>query len=201
MDKLQMLALALGGSWASGINAYAVAFGLGLMGRLEYVDLPEELRWLQGTTILIVTGAMYLVEFFADKIPLFDSLWDGLHTFIRIPAGAMLASGAVAGMVPEWQGVAMALGASLAGGAHLTKAGTRALLNTSPEPVSNSAASVTEDVVAVGTLWAIFNHPWVILVVVGVAVVLMIWLLPKLWRAIRGIFRRLFGGAGARVEN
>ncbi len=196
MDKLQILALALGSSWASGINAYAVAFGLGLMGRMEYVDLPAELEWLEGNLMLAATGFMYLAEFLADKVPLFDSVWDSVHTFIRIPAGAMLAGGAVESMGPEWQAAAMALGGMLAGGTHLTKAGTRALINTSPEPVSNWTASVTEDVVAVGTVWAIFAHPWVVVGMVIVSVALILWLLPKLWRGIKAVFRgigRLFG--------
>ena len=197
MDKLQMLALAMGSSWASGINAYAVAFGLGVMGRLGYVELPVELEWLEGNLMLAATGFLYLAEFFADKIPLFDSLWDSVHTFVRIPAGAMLAGGAVESMGPEWQAVAMAMGGTLAAGTHLTKAGGRALINTSPEPVTNWTASVTEDAVAVGTVWAIFAHPWVVVAGVVVSVALMIWLLPKLWRGVKAVFRgigRLFGG-------
>ena len=146
---------------------------------------------------------MYLVEFFADKIPGVDSGWDAMHTFIRIPAGALLASG----MLGE-QGMALQLAAGLAGGtmaagSHATKAGTRALINTSPEPVTNWTASITEDVAVFGGIWLMFNHPWMFLCLLVVFVLVAIWLLPRIWRALKVMFRKIrsfFGGSATEED-
>jgi len=138
-----------------------------------------------------------VVEFFADKIPGVDSTWDVLHTFVRIPAGAMLAAGAVGDVTPALSLAAGLMGGGLAASTHATKAGSRALINTSPEPFSNWTASVTEDVAVIGGLWTALNHPTLFVAFMIVFILLMIWLLPKLWRGIKTVFRKLrsfFGG-------
>jgi hypothetical protein len=149
--------------------------------------------------VLSASGFMCFVEFFADKIPGVDSLWDLVHTFIRIPAGAAL-SASVFGDAPGAATLAAAIiGGSLAAGSHLAKAGSRAMINTSPEPFSNWAASFAEDL-AVGTvLWLAFAHPIAATIVLLLLVALMIWLIPKLWRFIRVIMRRISGASGTSV--
>jgi hypothetical protein len=144
--------------------------------------------------VLIAAGVMFLVEFVADKIPGVDSLWDGIQTFIRIPAGAALAAGVFGGVdSAAWTTVAAILGGTLAATSHFTKAGTRAAANTSPEPFSNVALSVAEDVAVGGLLWLVLTYPWVAAAVVGVLVLVALWLLPKLFRFVRRILRTLFG--------
>jgi hypothetical protein len=134
---------------------------------------------------------MYCVEFFADKIPGVDSGWDSIHTFIRIPAGAMLAASAVGDVTPAIELGAALLGGSLAAGSHATKAGGRLLINTSPEPVTNWGASISEDLVVIGGLWAALNHPVIFLIALVLFILFMIWALPKLWRLIKAIFKRI----------
>jgi hypothetical protein len=142
---------------------------------------------------------MFLVEFVADKIPGVDSLWDGIQTFIRIPAGAALAAGVFGGLdSAAWTTAAAILGGSLAATSHFTKAGTRAAANTSPEPFSNVALSVAEDVAVGGLLWLVMAYPWLAAAVVGVLVLLALWLLPKLFRFVRRMLRALF--SAERVE-
>ncbi len=137
---------------------------------------------------------MFLVEFVADKIPGVDSLWDGIQTFIRIPAGAALAAGVFGGLdSAAWTTAAAILGGTLAATSHFTKAGTRAAANTSPEPFSNVALSVTEDIAVGGLLWLVMTYPWVAAAIVGVLVLIALWLLPKLVRFVRRILRALFG--------
>ncbi|MFQ5519325.1 MAG: DUF4126 domain-containing protein [Mariprofundus sp.] len=192
-----ILALTMGAAWASGINLYAAILMLGLMGATGNVDLPPGLDILTDPMVLIAAGIMYAVEFFADKIPGVDSGWDAIHTFVRIPAGAMLAAGAVGDVAPAMDLVAGILGGGLAAGTHVTKAGSRAVINTSPEPFSNWTASVLEDIAVIGGLWTALNHPTLFVVLMIAFVLLMIWLLPKLWRGIKTVFRklrRLFGG-------
>ena len=135
------------------------------------------------------------MEFLVDKVPGIDSVWDALHTFIRIPAGALLAAGAVAHISPEWAFIAALLGGTLTGGTHLTKAGSRALINTSPEPFSNWAASFGEDFLVAGGLWAALFAPVLFLVALALFIVLVIWLLPKLWRGVKMVSRFLRGDA------
>ena len=132
-------------------------------------------------------GLMLFVEFFADKIPLLDSAWDTVHTFIRIPAGAALAAMVFGGQGLEWQTAMAVLGGTLAAGTHFTKASTRAMINTSPEPFSNIAASTGEDVVVLTGLWLMFAHPWIMLVLLALLVALMLWLLPRLWRGVAAL--------------
>jgi hypothetical protein len=176
----------MGVAWASGINLYAAVFMLGYLGMTGHITLPPDLQVLSEPLVLFAAGFMYLVEFFADKTPGVDTGWDTLHTFVRIPAGAILAAAAV-GEVSQGAEIAAALvGGGLAAGTHLTKAGSRVMINTSPEPVSNWAASIGEDLAVIGGLWTALYHPWLFLALLLVFVLLMIWLLPKLWRAIRG---------------
>ncbi|WJW75138.1 DUF4126 domain-containing protein [Thiohalobacter sp. IOR34] len=197
---VQTIALSMGVAWASGINLYAAIFMLGYMGMTGHIDLPPDLQVLSDPLVLFAAGFMYCVEFFADKTPGVDTAWDGIHSFIRIPAGAMLAAGAIGDVSQAAEIAAALLGGSLAAGSHLTKAGSRVLINTSPEPFSNWTASITEDLMVIGGLWTALNHPWLFLGLLLLFIALMIWLLPKLWRGIKGLFAflgQLFGGGSA----
>ncbi|MCQ4165907.1 DUF4126 domain-containing protein [Tahibacter harae] len=193
MDLLQSIALATGLAWASGIRLYAAVFLIGLLGRYEVVTLPSGLSLLQDDWVLWVSGILMAGEFLADKLPAFDSVWDAAHTFVRIPAGMLLSWGVFHEATPAVQLAAALLGGAITSGTHLTKAGTRALINTSPEPFSNWGASVSEDVAVVGGLYLVWAHPWVFLGLFGVFALVMIWLLPKLWRVLRKVWRRLRG--------
>ena len=200
---VQTIALTAGAAWASGINLYAVLLVLGLGGATGGIVLPESLQVLQDPMVIAAAGLMYCVEFFADKTPGVDTAWDGLHTFVRIPAGALLAAGAMGDMSPGAQLVAGILGGGLAAGTHATKTGTRMLINTSPEPFSNWGASIGEDVMVFAGLWMALNHPWMFLGLLVLFIALMIWLLPKLWRLIVllcGRMVRWFGGGAAEPE-
>lgn len=189
LDLAGLLALAAGLGWASGFRLYTSLFVLGLAGRMGWIVLPDGLHLLEHPWVIGAAGLMLLVEFFADKIPLLDSVWDTVHTFIRIPAGAALAAMVFGGQGVEWQ-VAMAmLGGTLAAGTHFTKAGARAMINASPEPFSNVAASFGEDVVVLSGLWLMFAHPWLMLCLLVLLTGISIWLLPKLWRGIAGVLR------------
>jgi hypothetical protein len=186
---IQTIALTMGVAWASGINLYATLVAIGVMTNMGYVDLPPDLQIVGDPLVIAAAGFMYMVEFFADKIPGVDTGWDTLHTLVRIPAGALLAAGAI-GEVGAGAEIAAALvGGTLAAGTHFTKAGTRVLINTSPEPFSNWAASVTEDVAVFAGLWAAIQHPVLFLILLVIFILLMIWLLPKLLRAIKKVFR------------
>lgn len=189
LDLAGLLALAAGLGWASGLRLYTTLFVVGLAGRLGWVALPPGLHLLEHPLVLGAAGVMLMVEFFADKIPLLDSVWDTLHTFIRIPAGAALAALVFGGQGVEWQTAMALLGGTLAAGTHLTKAGTRAMINASPEPFTNIAASVGEDVVVLTGLWLMFAHPWLMLALLLVLMVAAAWLLPKLWRGIVALVR------------
>jgi hypothetical protein len=200
-DLTQTLALALGAGWASGLNLYAAVLVLGFLGATGRMDLPEGLEVLTDPLVMFAAGFMYLVEFFADKVPGVDTAWDTLHTFVRIPAGALLAAGAVGDLGAGTELAAALLGGGMAAASHAAKSGTRVLINTSPEPFSNWAASITEDFAVVAGLLAAVNHPLVFLAVLAVFLLLLIWLLPKLWRGIKRVFGaliRLFrtGGKG-----
>ncbi|MDJ0741392.1 MAG: DUF4126 domain-containing protein, partial [Gammaproteobacteria bacterium] len=161
MDTIDTIALMLGAAWASGINLYAAILVLGWLGGSGHIDLPPDLQVLSNPMVLLAAGAMYAVEFFADKIPGVDTGWDALHTFVRIPAGALLAAGAAPGLDIGQAGelVGLLLGGGVAAATHATKAGSRVLINTSPEPFSNWGASVAEDVSVFAGLWAALNHP------------------------------------------
>ena len=192
MDAIQSVALAGGVAWASGLRLYAVLFLAGLLGRLGYLELPVALQVLESHWVIGVTGTLLLIEFLADKIPFIDSLWDGFQTFIRIPAGALLAALAMGEHPPELMLTAGLLGGSITAATHLAKAGGRALINTSPEPFSNAVASLGEDVLVVGGLYTAINHPILFLSILGVFVIVLIWLLPKLIGGVRSLLARFF---------
>lgn len=187
-ETLSSVALAGGLSWASGLRLYMALFVAGWFGRQGWLDLPPALEVLQSPVVLAVTGALLITEFLADKIPGVDSAWDAVQTFIRIPAGAILAAATIGSMDPAWTTIAALLGGTVAAGAHFTKAGSRALINTSPEPFSNWTASATEDVLVAGGLFSAFFYPWVWFVFLGVFILVAVWLLPKLWRGMRWLF-------------
>jgi hypothetical protein len=183
----------MGGAWASGVNLYGTVVVLGMMNNLGLFDLPPDLQILGSWWVLALAAFLYLIEFVADKIPIVDSVWDAIHTFIRIPAGALLAAGAMSGldvgMGEEAQtAISLLVGGTIAAGSHFTKAGSRAAINTSPEPVSNSIASVAEDVAVFGALYTVVFHPVVFFVLFAVFVLLLIWLVPKIWRFIGQVF-------------
>lgn len=195
MDEYQQLisviSLTMGVAWASGLNLYAAILVLGLGGSSGGIDLPENLQIVQDPAVMLAAGLMFSVEFFADKVPGLDTGWDALHTFIRIPAGALLAANTVGDVSPALQLAAGIAGGSVTSVTHAAKASTRVLINTSPEPVTNWAASISEDLAVFGGLWLALNHPLVFLVLFVVFLLLLIWLLPKLWRGIARIFRKI----------
>lgn len=182
-------------AWLAGVRVYLTVFGVGLAGALGWLHLPEALQVTQSPWVLGVSGVLALAEFFADKLPGVDSFWDLLHTLLRVPVGAFLAA---ATLSPDGQLAAAPLvaGAGVALGSHLLKAGTRAVLNTSPEPLSNWTASLTEDGLSLGLLWLVFAHPWIALAVVLVLTTLLMLLLAWLWRRVARFWRWLGGDAG-----
>ncbi len=187
MDLISNLALAGGLSWASGLRLYLTVFAVGMLAKFGYIPLPDSLSILANPIVLSVAGALSVIEFLADKIPYVDSAWDSIQTFIRIPAGALLAMGAINTSDPMIATVAALLGGSLAGATHATKAGSRALINTSPEPVSNIATSFGEEGLLLGGGWLALFHPAVFIGLLCAFVLLMLWLLPKLWRGIKSV--------------
>jgi hypothetical protein len=198
-DTWQLIALAAALGWASGIRLYAVLFITGAVGFAGWYELPEHLRILSQPMVLAASGFMVVAEFFADKVPGFDSVWDLVHTFVRIPAGAALAASVFGDSPPAWTLTAAILGGTLAAGSHFTKSGARMVINTSPEPFSNWAASFGEDLAGGVLLWRAFAYPWAALAVLAVLVLAMIWLIPKVWRVLARLAERLgtlFGGGG-----
>jgi len=198
MEMVAPIAMAAGLGWASGLRLYAVLFFLGALHHFGMIVLPPDLGIVAHPAVMAVTGVMFVVEFGADKIPGFDSVWDTFQTFIRIPGGALLAAAAVADQSAALALAAAILGGTLAAGAHFTKAGSRALINTSPEPFSNWTASVTEDALAAGAVWFAFKHPLALLAILLLLVILMAWLLPRLWRGVRQVMaaaRRTLGSS------
>jgi hypothetical protein len=194
---VKTLSLTMGAAWASGINLYAAILVLGLLGTTGNIVLPEELQILTHPLVIGAAGVMYVVEFFADKVPGVDTGWDTFHTFIRIPAGALLAAGAVGDVNPALAVAAGIVGGGMAAASHATKAGTRVIINTSPEPFTNWTASVVEDVAVVAGLWTALHYPWLFVAFIILFILLMIWLLPKIWRGIKRIFtfvKELFRG-------
>ena len=191
MDAISNLALASGLSWASGLRLYLTVFVVGLLAKFGYIHLPATLNILSNPIILGVAGVLCVVEFLADKIPYVDSAWDSIQTFIRIPAGALLAMGAINTSDPMIATAAALLGGSLTGATHATKAGSRALINTSPEPVSNVAASFSEEGMLVTGGWLVFAHPAVFIGLLCGFIVMMFWLLPKLWLGIKSVLSHI----------
>jgi hypothetical protein len=191
MDTTNIIALAMGSSWVSGINLYAAVASLGLLGRFAHLPLPSGLQPLMNWWVIGVAGALYLVEFLADKIPYIDSAWDAIHTFIRVPAGAVLAFAAFSDFDPTIKTVAGLIGGGLALSAHGTKAATRATINTSPEPVTNIAASLGEDALAFGFISLAAYYPVILIVLVCVAVVVSFIVIPKIIRVFRSFGERM----------
>ncbi|MEM5438965.1 DUF4126 domain-containing protein [Paraburkholderia diazotrophica] len=186
---LEPLSLAAGLSWGSGLRLYLTVLIAGVFGRTGIIHLPDTLSVLQSPWVIGAAAVLTLAEFLADKIPAFDSLWDAIHTFIRIPAGAVLAVGALGHADPSLMTIAALAGGTLAGASHLTKAGTRALINLSPEPVSNVVTSAAEDGLVFGGLLLALFVPVLFLVLLVGFLVLASWALPRLWRGVQGGFR------------
>jgi hypothetical protein len=195
LDTTHLIALAAALGWASGLRLYAVVFLTGLAGWLGWVPLPSGLQVLQHPVVLAASGVMLAVEFLADKVPGLDSLWDVLHTFIRIPAGAALAAGVFGGDSAAWAMVAALMGGTLAATAHTAKATTRAAANTSPEPFSNIGLSLLGDVAVPGLLWLAWTQPWVFFGALGAGIVVAVALIWIFFSFLRELWRRL-GGRG-----
>jgi hypothetical protein len=186
-----MISLSMGAAWASGINLYAALVMIGLMGATGNMVLPEQLQILTDPLVISAAGFMYMVEFVADKLPGVDTGWDSLHTFIRIPAGALLAAGAVGEVAPAMELAAAVVGAGIATTSHITKAGSRVLINTSPEPLSNWVTSIGEDLLVLAGLWTAINNPGWFLGLLAIFLLLAVWFIPKLWRGIKAVFQAL----------
>lgn len=196
MDAVSTLALIAGLGWASGVRLYAVLFFLGVLHHAAIIGLPPHLELLAHPAVMVVSGLLFITEFFADKIPGFDSIWDAVHTFIRIPGGALLAAAAV---TQGDQGLALAaglLGGVFAAGAHFTKAGGRVLINASPEPFSNWAASFGEDALAFGVIWSAFKYPLLLLIGLALFIVAVVLLAPRLIKGVRNVFAAIRRGLG-----
>ena len=191
LGMLQSVALASLLAWASGVRLYMAVCAVGFAGYMGYIDLPAGLKVLEHPWVIGSAGFLLVMEFLADKVPGIDSVWDAVHTFIRIPAGALLAAGATGDSLSALTVAAGLLGGTITAGTHFTKAGSRAIINTSPEPVSNWTASFTEDAMVLGGIWFAFAYPWVFLGLLVLFILVMIWILPKLWRGVRAMFRSL----------
>src|SRR5215204_1413437 len=189
MNLIQILGLAVGSAWTSGINLYATVAVLGLLQRYGLARLPGSLQVLDNWWVIGIALALYVVEFFADKIPYVDTVWDAVHTFIRVPAGAALAAAATSDVSPAVQIVALLVGGGLALSTHGTKATVRAAVNVSPEPVTNWLLSFVEDVIAVGAVVLSVLHPVVILFVVAVFLVFFVWFMRRVLRRLRRMAR------------
>ena len=191
MNLIGTLAIAMGSSWVSGIRLYAAVATLGLLGRFAHLSLPGELTVLTNWWVIGIASALFVVEFFADKIAYVDSIWDVVHTFIRIPAGAVLAAAAFGDFDRGVQVIALLLGGGLAFSAHATKASARAAINLSPEPASNIVVSLVEDVVALVSIVLAYILPVVLILLLLIFVVASIFLLPKIIGLLRGTVRKV----------
>lgn len=186
-DLSHLIALTMGVAWASGINLYAAVLMLGLLGATGHMVMPPGFDPLMHPLVISAAGFMYCAEFFADKVPGVDTGWDVLHTFVRIPAGAVLAATAVGDVSIAAQIAAALVGGTVSAGAHLTKASARVLINTSPEPVSNWTMSVAEDIAVVAGLWTALQYPVLFLVLLALFIMAAIWMLPRLWRGVERV--------------
>ena len=195
LDTTHLVAIAAALGWASGLRLYAVVFFTGLAGYLGWVPLPDGLKLLQNPIVLGAAGLMLTVEFFADKIPGFDTLWDAVHTVIRIPAGAALAAAVVGGDSAAWATVAALMGGTLAASSHTAKATTRAAVNTSPEPFSNIGLSLLGDALVPAMLWLSWSHPVWFFVALAVALVAAAVLTMLLFKFLRALWRRFAGSS------
>ena len=196
-DTTHLLAIAAALGWASGLRLYAVLFLTGLAGFLGWIDLPAGLNLLQHPAMLGASGFLLFVEFFADKIPGVDTLWDAVHTLIRIPAGAALAASVFGADQATWATGAALLGGTLAATSHVAKATTRAAVNTSPEPFSNLALSFLGDAAVPGALWLAFAHPVVALIVLAIATLSMVAIIALLMKFLRDLIAKLRGRDGS----
>ncbi|MFT3953562.1 MAG: DUF4126 domain-containing protein [Piscinibacter sp.] len=193
LDTTQLLAIAAALGWASGMRLYLVVFLTGLAGYVGWVELPQGLKVLQHPAMLGASGFMLFVEFFADKIPGVDTLWDLLHTLVRIPAGAALAASVFGADQGTWAMAAALLGGTLAATSHVAKATTRAAANTSPEPFSNIGLSLAGDAFVPAALWLSWTHPVALAVVLAIAFVIAIVLIVMLGKFLRALARRVAG--------
>lgn len=184
-ELIQTLGLGLGASWLSGINLYATVATFGLLERFKLVDLPGSLDVLANPYVIGVAAFLYAIEFVADKIPYVDTVWDAVHTFIRVPAGAVIALAATTNMNPAAQMIALLIGGTLALSTHGTKATMRAAANTSPEPVSNWTLSILEDVFVVGAAILATLNPMIIVVAMLIFLIVLAWIIPKVVRRLR----------------
>ncbi len=193
MGSMTMMALALAGGWATGLNLYLTAVALGIAQRMEWIALPGDLAVLGNPLVIFLALLLYLIEFVIDKIPFLDSAWDSIHTLIRPVGGVVLASLAYAHFPENSQHLAAGIAGLASLSAHLGKAGSRIVINTSPEPFSNSAASVAEDAIVLGLLWLVFKHPVIAMVIVFGLLGLTIWLIPKVFRFMKRFFQMIAG--------
>ncbi len=186
-----LLALAAALGWASGMRLYAAVFFVGLAGRLGWLPLPAGLDVLTHTPVLIAAGLLMVIEFCADKIPGVDSLWDMLHTVVRIPAGAALAAAALSADSQTWAAIAALVGGALAATAHAAKTGTRAAANTSPEPFSNLVLSLAGDLFVPVLLWLSWSHPFAFAAVMALSLLMALVLIRLTFKFLRGVIRRI----------
>ena len=191
MDFISTLAIGMGASWVSGINLYASVATLGLLSRFANLKLPGELDVLTSWWVIGVALLLFVVEFVADKIPVVDSTWDVIHTFIRIPAGAVLAATAFGDFDRSVQVIAFLLGGGLALSSHGTKAATRAVINTSPEPLSNIVVSLVEDILVVVAILLAAFLPVLVFFVIGAGLAVSLWVLPRVIKFFRLVYRRI----------
>ncbi len=182
---LQSVVLASLLAWASGLRLYFVVFCAGMAGYYGYLELPAGLKVLQHPWVIGAAGFLLAMEFLVDKVPVIDSAWDALHTFIRIPAGALLAAGATGDSLSALTVAAGLLGGTITAGTHFTKAGGRAIINTSPEPFSNWTASLTEDAAVLAGIWIAYLYPVFFLALLALFAVLAAWLLQKIWSRVQ----------------
>ena len=201
LDTTHLIALAAALGWASGLRLYAVVFLTGLAGWLGWVSLPAGLQILQHPLVLGASGLMLAVEFFADKVPGLDTLWDAVHTFIRIPAGMALAAGVFGGDSAAWTMIAALLGGTLAATSHAAKATARAAANTSPEPFSNIGLSLLGDAAVPTMLWLALSHPLWFFVALAVALVLMVTTTVLLFKFLRALVRSLRARLGSHAPS
>jgi len=191
VEMVQTVALSAGLAWASGLRLYLVVFLAGLLSTFGYLHLPETLAVLHNPLVIVLAGIMALAELIADKVPAFDSLWDSFQTFIRIPAGALLAAFAMGDVDPSWTVAAGLIGGTITAGTHFAKAGSRLAINTSPEPFSNWIASFGEEGMVLGGLWTMLASPLVFLGLLAIFLIIAGFLLGKLWSVVGRLFRRV----------
>jgi len=191
MNLISTIAIAMGSAWVSGINLYACVATLGLLSRFAHLKLPGELEVVTNGWVIGVALALYIIEFVADKVPWVDSTWDVIHTFIRIPAGAVLAAAAFGDFDRSIQVIALLLGGGLALSSHGTKAATRAVLNTLPEPVTNAVVSVGEDILAIVSIVAAVFFPVLLFVIVAAGLLVSIYLFNRVIKFFRSVTRKI----------